>query len=116
MLNIRTHHNVTLYGDDVTCSDFNGLNPDGERPTHLAEECRQALNAIADALETHNLTLSDTRHLIAMLRAGEEYTHCQGIIEAALTATHPAMTLRIVPRFQLPGQRIALSVVASQPA
>ncbi|GBR51585.1 hypothetical protein AA106555_0605 [Neokomagataea thailandica NBRC 106555] len=116
MPNIALHHSVSLYGNDVSCADFHGLDPEGERPLNLAEECRQALTAISDALGTHNLNLSDTRHLIAMLRAGEEYVHCQNVIETALATTQPAMTLRIVPRFPIPGQRIALSVIASHTA
>ncbi|EHH67919.1 RidA family protein [Gluconobacter morbifer] len=108
-----TYETITRHGDEVICTDFSGLDPQGERPQRLSEECQAALDAIGRALAKHDLTLGHTRHVAAMLREGDAFGQCQAILDQALAASRPIMTLRIVKRFPLAGQRIALSVAAS---
>ena len=104
---------VTVHGDEVTCTDFDGLGPQGERPQRLAEECQAAQNAISGALAEHGLTLDQTRHVAAMLREGDGFSQCQSALGEALASARPALTLRIVQGFPDTNQRIALSLIAS---
>ncbi|MEJ5154037.1 endoribonuclease L-PSP [Gluconobacter wancherniae] len=108
-----TNENVTVHGDEVTCIDFNGMGPVGDRPQRLSDECRVALQALTTALADHSLTLQHTRHIAAMLRSGDDFAQCQNTLHEALAPAHPALTLRIVQKFPHPDQRIALSVIAS---
>ena len=107
------HQTVTVHGDEVTCTDFSGFGPDGDRPGRLSDECQAALSAISLALADHGLTLDHTRHVAAMIREGQTFSQCQAALNEALAAARPALTLRIVQRFPLPEQRIALSLTAT---
>lgn len=107
------HETVTVHGDEVTCTDFNGLGPGGERPQRLSEECQAALEAISGELAKHGLTLSHTRHIAAMLREGDGFSQCQSALGEALSEARPALTLRIVQGFPSTNQRIALSLTAT---
>ncbi|MFT8762445.1 MAG: endoribonuclease L-PSP [Gluconobacter potus] len=107
------HQTVTVHGDEVTCTDFSGFGPDGDRPGRLSDECQAALFAISEALADHGLTLGHTRHVAAMIREGQTFAQCQAALNEALAAAKPALTLRIVQRFPLPEQRIALSLTAT---
>lgn len=107
------HETVTVYGDEVTCTDFNGLGPSGERPQRLSEECQAALDAISQELAKHDLTLDQTRHIAAMLREGDGFSQCQSTLGDALAGARPTLTLRIVQGFPDVNQRIALSLIAS---
>ncbi|GBR71316.1 endoribonuclease L-PSP [Gluconobacter kanchanaburiensis] len=108
-----SHHTVTRHGDEVTCADFSGFSATDERPDRLADECQAALSAISVALADHGLTLDHTRHVAAMIREGQTFAQCQAALNDALAAAKPALTLRIVQRFPLPEQRIALSLTAT---
>lgn len=110
---LSRHETVTVHGDEVTCTDFNGLGPSGERPQRLSEECQAALEAISEELAKHGLTLNQTRHVAAMLREGDGFSQCQSTLGEALAAARPALTLRIVQGFPQANQRIALSLIAS---
>ncbi|MDE7539366.1 endoribonuclease L-PSP [Gluconobacter sphaericus] len=103
---------VTVHGDEVICTDFSGFGPDGDRPGRLSDECQAALSAISEVLADHGLTLGHTRHVAAMIREGQTFTHCQAALNEALATAKPALTLRIVQRFPLPEQRISLSLTA----
>lgn len=107
------HQTVIVQGDEVTCTDFSGFGPDGDRPGRLSDECQAALSAISEALADHGLTLGHTRHVAAMIREGQTFAQCQAALNEALAAAKPALTLRIVQRFPLPEQRIALSLTAT---
>lgn len=107
------HQIVTVHGDEITCTDFSGFGPDGDRPGRLSDECQAALSAISLALADHGLTLGHTRHVAAMIREGQTFAQCQSTLNEALAAAKPALTLRIVQGFPLPEQRIALSLTAT---
>lgn len=104
---------VTVYGDAVICTDFNGFDAEGDRPSRLSDECHAALAAISSALAEHGLTLGHTRHVAAMIREGQAFAQCQSALDNALASAKPALTLRIVQNFPSPDQRIALSLIAT---
>ncbi|BAT18799.1 hypothetical protein AA0311_1374 [Asaia bogorensis NBRC 16594] len=99
--------------DSVTYYGVTGLGPDGKPPESLIEECQNALARIRDILATHGLVPEDITHLAYMIPDSVVFTACQRIIAEALGPARPAMTLRLKPSFDVPGQRLEFNFIAS---
>lgn len=99
--------------DSVTYYGVTGLGPDGTPPESLIEECQNALAKIREILATHGLVPEDITHLAYMIPDSTVFSTCQRIIAEALGPARPAMTLRLKPSFDVPGQRLEFNFIAS---
>ncbi|MFC0502119.1 RidA family protein [Asaia krungthepensis] len=99
--------------DSVTYYGVTGLGPDGKPPESLIEECQNALARIRDILATHDLVPEDIVHLAYMIPDSVTFSACQRVIAEALGPARPAMTLRLKPSFDVPGQRLEFNFIAS---
>ncbi len=99
--------------DSVTVYGVTGLGADGQVPDSLIEECQNALARIREILATSGLLPEDITHLAYMIPDSSIFVSCQRIIAEALGPARPAMTLRLKPHFDVPGQRLEFNFIAA---
>ncbi|WP_147093453.1 RidA family protein [Swaminathania salitolerans] len=97
---------MTYYG--VT-----GLDQDGRAPESVIEECQNAMARIRAILATHDLVPEDITHLAYMIPDSSVFASCQRIVAEVLGPARPALTLRVKPGFDTPGQRLEFNFIAS---
>lgn len=100
-------------GDSVTYYGVNGLGPDGTAPESLIEECQNALARIRELLATHGMVPEDITHLAYMIPDSTVFGACQRVVAEALGPARPAMTLRLKPSYEVPGQRLEFNFIAA---
>ncbi|WP_148301517.1 RidA family protein [Asaia prunellae] len=98
--------------DSVTVYGVTGLDADGQVPESLIDECQNALARIREILATNGLVPEDITHLAYMIPDSSIFVPCQRIIAEVLGPACPAMTLRVKPHFDVPGQRLEFNFIA----